>query len=214
MAYILIALSAFLIGFSGALMPGPLLGLTIDIGLKKGPFGGLFLALGHVILDFFILILLLLGLKDFMTRPIVAAIIGIVGGCILFYMGFDMFMQAYKNKVSMNSTHYESTNSKWGALMIKGATISISNPYYALWWSSIGLAMIISASSLGNLGIAMFYFGHIAADLIWLGFVGFAMYKSQKVMSQKVYKGIILGIGSFVAVFGIYFFVSGISFWV
>lgn len=212
MQYALVGLSSFAIGFSGALMPGPLLGLSIDIGIKKGVKGGFALVMGHVLLDLVTLILLMVGLKDIMTNPIVSALVGIVGGAILFYMGYTMFVGGYKNKVTLDNLDYHSKNNSWYRLMLKGASASISNPYYIIWWASVGLALVISATPLGLMGIVMVYMGHILSDIIWICFVAYTMHKSQKIMSQKTYRGIILGIGAFVACFGIYFVYMGFGF--
>lgn len=212
MAYVIAALSSFAIGFLGALMPGPLLGMTIDTGLKKGLKGGLFLALGHAILDLVTLTLLMFGLKEFMTNPLVSAVIGIIGGSVLVNMGLKMFLQAKRNEVSLESISNETTSDKWHYLMIKGVTVSISNPYYVIWWASVGLALVLSVSTLGFVGIVLVYLGHVASDFVWFGFVAFTMHKSHKIMSPKVYKSIILGIGSFVVCFGVYFVITGIGF--
>lgn len=212
MTYILVALSSFAIGFSGALMPGPLLGMTIDIGLKKGFRGGILIALGHALLDLVTLILLMVGLKEFMTNTLVSAVIGIVGGAVLVQMGVTMFLQAHRNQVSLDSEHSETKSTRWHQLMIRGATVSISNPYYIIWWASVGLALVLNAATLGFLGIVLVYLGHIASDFVWFGFVAYTMHKSQKIMSQRVYKGIILGIGSFVVCFGLFFVVTGFGF--
>lgn len=212
MAYMIAALSSFIIGFSGALMPGPLLGMTIDTGLKKGFKGGILLALGHATLDLVTLLLLMLGLKELMTNTVVSAVIGIVGGAVLVHMGVTMFLHAHRNEVSLDSVSGEVDSNKWYHLMIKGVTVSISNPYYIIWWASVGLALVLNASTLGLLGIVLVYLGHIASDLVWFGFVAYTMHKSHRIMSNKVYKNIILSIGSFVACFGIYFVIIGVGF--
>lgn len=212
MAYIMVALSSFVIGFSGALMPGPLLGMTIDIGLKKGFKGGILIAIGHAMLDLITLVLLMLGLKEFMTNTVVSAIIGIVGGSVLVHMGITMFLHAHRDEVSLESVNGKVDSNKWYRLIIKGMTVSISNPYYIIWWASVGLALVLNASNFGLLGIALVYLGHIASDIVWLVFVAYTMHKSQKIMSHKVYKNIILSIGSFIACFGIYFIIIGIGF--
>lgn len=212
MSYIIIGASAFVIGFSGALMPGPLLGLTIDVGIKKGAKGGLLLGIGHALLELFTVILLMLGLREFITNPKVSGIIGIVGGVVLLLMGLDMFINAYKNKVSLEDLKSEDHKYSWPKLIVKGITVSISNPYFVLWWASIGMALLLDSLKVGIIGVVLVYIGHILSDISWFTFVAFSMSKSRKLMSPKVYKRLIMGLGIFVSCFAIYFINSGIHF--
>ena len=62
-------ISAFLIGFSGAVMPGPMLGITIDGSLKKGWTAGPLVVLGHGILELSLITVMIFGLKDFFSNP-------------------------------------------------------------------------------------------------------------------------------------------------
>lgn len=56
-------ISAFLIGFSGAVMPGPMLGITIDGSLKKGWTAGPLVVLGHGILELSLITVMIFGLN-------------------------------------------------------------------------------------------------------------------------------------------------------
>lgn len=212
MSYILIGASSFAIGFSGALMPGPLLGLTIDVGIKKGARGGLLLGIGHALLELVTVILLMLGLKEFIATPMVSGIIGVVGGIVLLFMGLDMFISAQKNKVSLDDLKTEEHKYTWSKLILKGITVSISNPYFVLWWASIGMALLLDSLKVGVIGIVFVYIGHILSDISWFTFVAFSMSKSRRLMSPKIYKGLIMGLGLFVSCFAIYFINSGIRF--
>jgi len=208
----MIGASAFAIGFSGALMPGPLLGLTIDVGIKKGAKGGLLLGIGHALLELITVILLMIGLKEFIASPIVSGIIGMVGGLVLLLMGLDMFISAYKNKVSLEDLKTGEHKYSGPKLIIKGITVSISNPYFILWWASIGMALLLDSLKVGIVGIALVYIGHILSDISWFTFVAFSMSKSKKLMSPRVYRGLIMSLGIFVSGFAIYFINSGIRF--
>jgi threonine/homoserine/homoserine lactone efflux protein len=50
-------------------MPGTLLTYTLDMSLKKGIKAGFLIPLGHVILEAFVVLLLLLGLSKYITTP-------------------------------------------------------------------------------------------------------------------------------------------------
>lgn len=75
-----IFISAFIIGFSGALMPGPMLGITINGSLKKGWKAGPLIVLGHGILEIILVITMTFGLKDLFANQTVAGVIGLIGG--------------------------------------------------------------------------------------------------------------------------------------
>ena len=51
---------SFLIGFSGAMVPGTMLGVTIDGSLKKGWKAGPLIVLGHGILEILLIIVIAL----------------------------------------------------------------------------------------------------------------------------------------------------------
>ncbi|WP_242965167.1 LysE family transporter [Petroclostridium xylanilyticum] len=85
-----IFVSVFLIGFSGAMMPGPMLGITIDGSLKKGWTAGPLAVLGHGILELILIIIMTFGLKDFFSNPTVAGLIGLFGGAFFAWMGYGM----------------------------------------------------------------------------------------------------------------------------
>ena len=69
-----IFISAFLIGFSGAMMPWPMLGVTIDGSLKKGWTAGPLTVLGHGILELILIIIMIFGFKDFFSKATVAGV--------------------------------------------------------------------------------------------------------------------------------------------
>jgi threonine/homoserine/homoserine lactone efflux protein len=98
-----IFISAFLIGFSGAMMPGPMLGVTIDGSLKKGWTAGPLTVLGHGILEFILIVIMTFGLKDFFSNPTVAGFIGFFGGAFLAWMGYGMIKSGINKSVSLES---------------------------------------------------------------------------------------------------------------
>jgi hypothetical protein len=82
--------SSFIIALSGALMPGPVLAVTITeasrIGLRAGPL----IMLGHALLELALFSLLVLGFVHFINHPVVLGVVGVAGGAILLWMSCGM----------------------------------------------------------------------------------------------------------------------------
>ena len=164
-------LRSLVIGYSGAIMPGSLFTYTINKSIKHGAISGLLISVGHVILEFFIVMLIIFGFARFLGAEIARAIIGIVGGVILIYLAFSMLRDVYLNKLNLDIKLKEE-NGKFGNMIVAGAVISAFNPGFIFWWVVVGLSLTMSAYSLyGITGVLVFYIGHILADISWYCFL-------------------------------------------
>ncbi|MEI6157782.1 MAG: LysE family transporter, partial [Atribacterota bacterium] len=157
--------------------------------------------LGHGMLELVLLIALMLGLGTFLQNVLVFKIIGIVGGAVLVFLGIDMLRS--RPKVSINPKGEGQFPEK--NLVLHGIITSLSNPYWIMWWATIGMALVISASKYRFWGIMVFFIGHILADLIWYSAVSLAIDRGRKILSQKVYQGIVAACGVLLIFFGAYF---------
>lgn len=203
--------SAFLIGFSGAMMPGPMLGVTIDGSLKKKRWtAGPLVVLGHGILELFLVIVMAFGLKDFFSNQTIAGVIGLFGGAFLAWMGYGMIRAGIDKTMSL-------TNQKTGTgsgvtnLVLAGIIVSATNPYFIMWWASTGMESIRQAYAFGPAGVLLFYTGHILSDLVWYSAVSTAFASGRKLINDTVYCRIILVLGIFIAGFSVYFIMSGLK---
>lgn len=186
-----IFLQSLIIGYSGAIMPGPMFTYTIDKSINHGVKTGILVSLGHAFLELILVILIFTGLGKYLGSDLASTIIGIVGGLILAYLGFNMLKDVYQNKISLE-TKVEG-NSKQGNMLLAGVVLSATNPYFIIWWSAIGLALIMSAySAFGVIGIAIFYIGHILADISWFTFVAALVSKTRHLINIKIYKTIVV----------------------
>ncbi len=200
-------ISAFLIGLSGAMMPGPMLGVTIDGSLKKGYVAGPLIVLGHGILEFVLVIVMAFGLKDFFSNSIVAGIIGLFGGIFLAYMGYGMIKSSINKSITLENQEAQKRGGR--NLVLAGLLVSATNPYFTLWWASTGMESIRQSYTLGLAGILVFYVGHILSDFIWYSAVSVAFSKGKRLVSDTVYSWLILFLGVFIFGFSIYFITSG-----
>lgn len=198
-----------IVGFSGAMMPGPLLTVTINESARRGFKAGPLIVLGHAILELALVIGLFLGLSRVIQNPVFGAAIGLVGGALLLWMGFDMAKNAWRGTLSLD---LDVTDKKvmMGPVLL-GIVISISNPYWSLWWAGIGMTYITKAWVLGLAGIGAFYTGHIMADLIWYSAVAAAVTGGRRLMSDRIYRGIIGVCGVFLMWLGFNFIRAGIE---
>ncbi|MCX5848192.1 MAG: LysE family transporter, partial [Deltaproteobacteria bacterium] len=151
-----IFVSSFIIALSGALMPGPLLTVTISESSRRGFITGPLLIAGHAILELLLLAALLLGLAPFIQQPAVFVTTAIAGALILFCMAIGMFRSLPSLRLS-----WEEDNKQRNHPMINGILMSVANPYWIIWWATIGLGYIIYSWQFGFWGIAFFFAGHI-----------------------------------------------------
>lgn len=200
--------TSFMIALSGALMPGPLLTATIAESSRYGPRAGPLLIAGHALLELSLVALLFLGLAPLLTNKTVTSVIALMGGAILFWMAFGMFRSLPGLSLC---TSAPSTRSGRMRLITSGILLSIANPYWSIWWATIGLAYIMQSRQWGVSGVLFFFAGHILADLVWYTAVSFSIGKGRRFFTPTIYRALVGGCAGFLAVFGSLFIFSGIK---
>ncbi len=200
--------SAFVIGLSGAMMPGPLLGACIGYTMERGfVAGGPLLVLGHALLELALLALVLAGIGPLLSRPRVGAAIGLVGGAVLIWMGYGMLSSAFGG---MRLATEQRAETLMASPVLAGALISLANPYWSVWWATIGLKYIALSRERGRGGVATFYFGHELSDVGWYFFVAAAVALGRRAMPDAAYRWIIGVCGGVLLTFAAYFVVGAI----
>jgi threonine/homoserine/homoserine lactone efflux protein len=146
-----------------------------------------------------------------LKRNLVAGLIGLLGGAFLLWMGFDIARSAWWGTVSLEQATGAEAGLQLGPV-ITGIVVSISNPYWVLWWATVGASYVALSLARGPLGLGSFYFGHILSDLSWYSLVAFLIARGKTLLSQPVYRLILLACGLFLMALSIYFIYSGIKF--
>ncbi len=204
-----IFISSFIIGLSGALMPGPVLTVAISETTRRGFWAGPLIVLGHAILEITLLALLILGFADLIKNPGLLGIVGIAGGAVLFWMSFDMLRGIRHLKLDLSGG-----KSAWGGPVTAGILMSLANPYWIIWWATIGLGYVIVSMQFGFTGVAVFFVGHILSDLVWYSAVSLFVSRGRRYISDRIYRGIIGVCAVMLVFFGIYFGVTGIRYFI
>ena len=206
LSLVTIIFSSFVIALSGAMMPGPLLTAVVSETPRRGFVAGPVMIIGHGILELALVTALLLGLAPFLEKAEVFAAIAITGGVILIWMALGMF-----RSIPGLSLSWEVDKENSGHLIISGILMSIANPYWMIWWATIGLGYILHCKQFGIWGMLMFFIGHILGDLIWYTVVSAAISRGRKFLSDKIYRGMIGICAVFLIFFACYFIYSGLD---
>lgn len=204
MDLLLIFGQSFLVGFSGAMMPGPMFTAAVSESMKRGAWAGPRIVIGHGIIESALVVALIFGAAPFLLQAKIG--IAVLGGITLLLMGMLMIKDARRAAEAVHDTQ--------GDPMIKqgpelaGILTTGSNPYFWAWWATIGLSLTTDALEVGIIGVASFYAGHILSDFAWFGFVGAMSAKGREWCSVKVLRGVLAGCGVALAGLGLWFLVS------
>jgi threonine/homoserine/homoserine lactone efflux protein len=95
--------------------------------------------------------------------------------------------------------------------VLAGITMSLANPYWVLWWATIGLGYVLYCRQFGIAGIVFFFSGHILADFLWYGFVSLAMAKGRHLLNDYLYRVLIGVCAGALVVFSGYFIYTGLK---
>ena len=197
---------AFVIGLSGAMMPGPLLAVTIQESARRGMKAGPMIVLGHAALEAVLVAAVTLGMAGFLQRPHLIGGISLAGAGVLGWLGIDMIRSA--RRLSLDLQAKESRRGLHP--VVAGIVVSLSNPYWTLWWVTIGIAYILVSLSLGLAGVLAFFAGHILSDLAWYTGVSWAVARGRRFMTDPVYRGTMVASGAVLIVFCLWFFGTGL----
>lgn len=175
---------------------------------KRGFWAGPGVALGHSLLELATVILLALGLSPLLRAGLVPGLVGLLGGAFLLWMSFRMIRSAPGLSLAAQVTAAR-TASRSGPI-VAGVTASITNPYWLLWWATVGASFMSTSLAWGVLGLAAFYLGHISADFTWYSFVAAIVATGRRFLTDAVYRGLIVACALFLLALGVFFVLSGI----
>lgn len=197
--------SSFIIALSGAMMPGPLLTVTISESSRRGAITGPLLITGHAILEFILIIGLLIGIEPVLKHELFFITIALTGGIIILWMAWGMF-----RSLPILSVNREAKTGKKNNLLLSGILLSIANPYWIIWWATIGIGYIAYTRELGLADIFIFFIGHIAGDFIWYTAISLAVSKGKKLFTDRIYRIIIAVCAVFLSCFAIYLVITAV----
>ena len=199
------AILVIIISASGVMSPGPLFAANITYGLREGVKSGIKIAIGHSIVELPLVILLGIGVFSLEIFPEFRTIISIFGAITLFvFAGIQI-------KTILKKNENISVKPKQGPI-VTGILLSALNPFFIVWWLTIGFKLISDAMLIWAFaGILIVFVFHIWMDFAWLGITAFLASKSRRIISNRNYKIMILVLSLTLIYFGITFLMDVIS---
>ena len=193
-------LLAFIIGLTGALAPGPMLVATITASIRDGWTVGPRIVAGHMAIEAIFVLFILVGLADYIIPH--STIIAFAGGISLVFFG------AITLRAAQTASLLVSGEEEYVSPYLAGFITSVSNPYFWLWWLTIGAGFLLDGVQGGFLVVGAFVAGHWLADLGWFTFISVGIGRSRTLLSEQVYRGVIRACGVILVLFGLYYIVS------
>jgi threonine/homoserine/homoserine lactone efflux protein len=198
-------LLGFTIGFTGALVPGPMLFATIELSLKKGWLAGPEIFLGHMLIELVLSVLILFGFASLVGSGTISAI-SVIGGLAL--VVFGLFTAKDAKASASAGISADISDLKLANPILLGLITSVSNPYFWIWWLTAGSALMLREHELGFLISLTYILGHWTADLSWFTAVSGSFSRGKALFSRRTHEMILYACGGFLVIFGFYFILN------
>lgn len=203
--------TSLIVGFSGALMPGPVSMVTISQSARHGFWAGPLVTAGHAVAEIAAVAALAMGLGKVFKRSLVAGLIGLLGGGFLLWMGVDIARSGWVG-IALELEPGEMGGLTAFGSVGAGVLASISNPYWVVWWASVGASYVVLALRKGLPGLGAFFWGHILSDLSWNSLLAFLIASGRGFLSLSFYRGVLVVCGLILVALAVYFIYSGLGF--
>lgn len=189
-----IGLQIILVSVSGVLSPGPLFFANLVLSKNGGFWSGIKIAIGHTIVELPVVILYSIPLIIFTSQSVTFSIINFIsfiGGISLISFGILFVVKI----ISKNNKHnYLIDSSRIEKPVIAGMLFTGINPFFFLWWISVGIKLISDSIALLGypIGIAFLFLVHVWMDYAWLGLTSYFASRGISVLRSQYHKFIIL----------------------
>ena len=197
-----ILLSVVVISLSGVMMPGPMFAVTLAKSFKS-PFAGARIALGHAVVEVPVILLISFGFAQIFEDNLVQIILSLAGGAMIVWLGVAMFRARARVVREGKDLSYSAFTA--------GIITSGLNPFFLLWWATVGSLLVVRFLEFGLGGLAIFTISHWLVDLVWLSFVSVLVYRTHRLWGKRFQEGVFITNSLLLVGFGVWFMVSGIQ---
>jgi len=192
-----------IVSASGALTPGPLFLASTIRATRVGWVAGLQCAIGHTLIEFPLVIGVSVGLSEFFLGSV--KLIGLVGGATLLGFGLLQVINA-RRPIDLFQKPFVQWDKRSGVVL--GLVFTAINPFFLIWWATVGSLLVAQALVLGALlGVLALFGAHIWMDYAWL--TGTSTLASRgKLVLGKWYRSLLVFFGLAMSYFGLMFILA------
>ncbi|HJS68795.1 MAG TPA: LysE family transporter [Nitrososphaera sp.] len=196
------------ISVSGVLAPGPLFFTNLLYGTRQGARAGLKVAYGHTAVELPLIMLLAVGLFTSAAATQYAGTIGLVGGVGIIGFAALQIAGVLRKKNIQAAPAMASGKSPF----VAGIALSALNPFFLVWWFTVGLKLIADSATFGlAAGIVILFGLHIWMDYAWLAGTAYLASKGSSVIKSKYYPLLLLALAAVLLYYGVYFTLTSID---
>lgn len=203
MTFAFLIFQTFLISLSGVMAPGPMTAVTVARG-SQSPHAGVLVALGHAAVEFPLMIAIYFGMSSLMYSPVFKNIMTFAGALYLFYLCYKL--------ARSNSGISGSDISKKGSAFMDGVLLSAANPYFMIWWLTVGSAMIINGAGFGMGAVAAVMVTHWLTDFFWSYFLSFVSHRGTRFFGAGFYRIVSIVCMLLILGFAVMFMIDAVSY--
>jgi threonine/homoserine/homoserine lactone efflux protein len=200
-----LVVSTVVISVSGAMSPGPLTASAVAVGTKRFAKGGFLIAFGHMLFEFpYILVLASLSsnIGFFLQDVNVSYALTLI---VISFIVFFSYMVIKEGVYVLGSGTFRMRRSRGYSFnpVLIGVFLTGLNPYFLLWWLSVGLPLIQISASMGLPILLLMYVSHVWMDYFWLTLMGFAGESGVKILKSRGYGVLLILLGLMLALFAV-----------
>ncbi|MFC1933879.1 LysE family transporter [Chloroflexota bacterium] len=181
--------------------PGPMFAVTLAKSYRS-PWAGAQISLGHAVVEVPLILLIYFGFAHFFQHIAVQLALSILGGGMIIWMGVSIFRARTEVVQRGQDVHYSA--------FVAGILTSGLNPYFLLWWATIGSLLVMKFLDFGVTGLIVFIVVHWLCDLVWLSFVSHLVYRTHSLWGLKFQEWLFISCSLLLVGFGAWFLISGI----
>ena len=96
-----------------------------------------------------------------------------------------MVLMGVRLLVSLRQQNNETQTPVERLPIVTGIVLTAANPYFLVWWATVGLTLATKALAFGAAAVVLFALVHWLCDLVWLEFLSLAGFKNSQLLGYR-----------------------------